>query len=423
MPPSSIHGPELPAHLARGLQRKRELEAAMLAAPNDGAPRAAYFELLASLAGSGSGLLWAHLPEVGAPLALRAGTPDIASLTAVFRDGGHRVELPHPPRRILLIGAYVGYVAVDLALRHPAAALLALEPLRDNFRLLAANVAPWERIRPVQIAAWHSKAMLNPIRRWQSDWSIQLSDEMLKSQKVIPALPLDDILAEQGWRHADMIVCDICGGERALFADPLRPWIRGCDTLLVRRYAAPGPGDDAAVDRAFPPATFERRMAGQLQVLTRRAPPPPVANPPEWLLLSPLPGLRPFSLLGVPPSPWGFFVFDGASCQLHPNPPGAEPTGVIFEVPRAGYTKLLAEITHAGPPGHDAVVFMALGVGADGAILARAEMPLIAFRTAPFEMALPGPDTVTRIVLRTAMAPGARSNANALARWLRPRLV
>ena len=99
--------PARPAAVAdREALRKAELEAALAAAPQDQALRALYFEHLARWAGTRSGLGWALLPELGAPVWFRAGTPDITALAAAFRDEAYAVPgLRATPLRIVVIGA------------------------------------------------------------------------------------------------------------------------------------------------------------------------------------------------------------------------------------------------------------------------------------------------------------------------------
>src|SRR5580698_2064360 len=125
------------------LMRKLELEAGMLAAPQDKALRAAYFDHLGRIAIAHTGLQTVALPEVGIPLYFRCGTPDIAVLANVFRDNALDFEMRPTPLRILVIGAYAGYSTVDIARRFPRAQILAVEPLADNFRLLALHTGAW----------------------------------------------------------------------------------------------------------------------------------------------------------------------------------------------------------------------------------------------------------------------------------------
>lgn len=416
--------PPAPRTVAEVFARKAALEAAMAANPDDPAPRAAYFELLGQIANSNSGLLWANLPELEAPLALRAGTPDLRALTRVFQDKALDIALPCAPRRILLIGAYAGYTAVDLARRYPAAEIAAAEPLPDNLRLLRLNTLAWPRIAVLPEAAWHSTALIGPSVRFQADWWVRLSDEGPDEFRVLPARPVPDLLALAGWDHADLIVCDCCGGEIEIFTGHNQAWLGELDAALVVQYPNSNPPAAPTLDSAFPEEVFERRQAGGYQVFTRRAPRTTgPARPAPLSLLRTGPGLKPFRLGGVPETGWGFFIFDGASCQLHPSGIDGQPSRAMFPVQEAGHVRFVSGILHAGLPGAFGVVFTAFVVGAGGTIAAQTSATLVSQQTGRLSLEIPPLPAPYHIVLQTTMASGAQNHRLAWARWLHPRLL
>ena len=72
--------------LQQALLRKNDLESAMLAAPDDAAPRRAYFDYLIRFSAGRTGLLHAVLPELGHPVMFRTGTHDVVALARAKRD-------------------------------------------------------------------------------------------------------------------------------------------------------------------------------------------------------------------------------------------------------------------------------------------------------------------------------------------------
>ena len=416
--------PSPPAGAVPPLVRKLQLEAAMFAQPQDRALRASYFELLGRIGTGHTGLLTALLPELGAPLYFRAGTPDIAVLADVFRDHALAFEMRPTPLRILVIGAYAGYSSVELARRFPRAQVLAVEPLADNFRLLSLNAAPWRQIRLANVAAWHHAGRLAPAVRVQADWSVRLNDEAEAAERTIPALPVQDILARAGWPGADLIVCDATGAEREIFADPLAPWLPAVDAVFVRLHEQAAPRATEWVTAALDATVFERRKVGEIDLFVRRVPRqalPPTA--PELPLLRGEPGLAPFALSDTPATSFGFFIFDGSNCQLHPNSPGGKPSRAVFVLRADGQRRFVAGIQHAGHPSGP-VMFGAGIQREDGSLAGHAEVVLQQRETGrlTFDCDAPLHGTV-RVILQTAMAPGAHSANFAWARWLNPKLV
>ena len=417
--------PLLAGGAQRAAPRKVELEAALAAAPQDRAVRAAYFEHLTRLAGTRSGLFWALLPELGAPLWFRGGTPDITALAASFRDDAYALPgLRATPQRIVVIGAYAGYAAVALARLHPRALLLAAEPLADNFRLLSMNTSPWRRIRVAQTALWHHATRLAAAGRLQADWAVRLTDEGLDADRTIPAMSLPELLGRAGWTHADMVVCDAAGSEREVFADTMAPWLRQLDVALVRSYDQLAVQARDAVAACFPDEAFTRRQHGAFDLFERRTPLtalPPL--PQEVFLIRAEPGGAAFRLQDVANFGWAFFIFDGSSCQLHPNPPGERPARASFPVRLDGHTRLAAGLVHAGNPGSPAIRFSALVQREDGTVLAEAAETVAGHGSDRLTLTLPeGLDAPALVVLETAMAPGAADNRMAWARFIDPRL-
>lgn len=419
-PPPPGSRPAAPPELVR----KLELEAAMLAAPQDAALRTAYFELLSRIAITHTGLQTALLPEVGAPLYFRCGTPDVAVLANIFRDNALAMQIRATPLRILVIGAYTGYSTVDLARRFPRAQILAVEPLADNFRLLALNTGAWRRIRCANVAVWHHATRLAAGLRYQADWAVRLQDEATDAERSLQAVSVKDILSRVGWAGADMVLCDASGAEREIFADPMAPWLNNLDVALVRLHEKVAPRATEWVEAALEPSVFEHRKLGDMELYVRRIPrqalPP---TPPELPLLRTEPGLTPFTLGDVPSASFGFFVFDGSNCQLHPNPPGGKIARALFVVRATGQRRFVSGVLHAGRPAAP-IVFSAAVQREDGSIAGRGEVTMASRENGRLLIDLGAPLVGTvRVVLLTAMAPGAANPNMAWARWLDPKLV
>jgi FkbM family methyltransferase len=415
--------PAPPAGAPPELLRKLELEAAMLAAPQDRGLRSAYFEQLGRIAISNTGLQTALLPELGAPLYFRCGTPDIALLANIFRDRALAFEMRPTPLRILVIGAYAGYAAVDLARRYPRAELLAVEPLADNYRLLALNTGAWRQIRIRNVAVWHHATRLAPTRL-QADWTVRLHDEAELADRGVPACSVSELLAQVGWNGADLVVCNACGAEREVFADPLAPWLVSLDAALVRLHESLAPRATEWVNAAFEPAVFEHRKIGEMELYVRRVPRqalPPA--PPELPLLRGAPGLTPLGLADVAATSFGFFVYDGDNCQLHPNHPGGKPARAIFTLRADGQRRFVSGVLHAGYPSAP-IAFTGAVQREDGTLAGHGEVVLKPRESGRLVLDLGGPlSGIVRVLLQTAMAPGAANANMAWSRWLGPKLV
>ncbi len=396
----------------------------MVAAPHDQALRASYFDLLMQFAVTRTGLTHALLPELGHPLYLRCGSSDAANLAQIFRDNAYGFALRATPLHILDLGAYAGYAAVYLARRFPRAQICCVEPCDSNFRMLTLNTAPYRRISTIQAAAWHSSSRLGVQARYFGDWGTQLLDRVPDAERTIQGRPVADLLAEAGWDHADYIKCDIEGSELAVFADPNARWLELLDVLAIETHDKIQPGCGDTVAACFDPMLFEKSRHGEVDLYERRTPLRAVAHQPprELHLINSEPGLFPIGLQDVSPAAWGFFTFDGDSCQLHPNVPGEKPARAIFPRTLGGHRRFVSTLHHAGHPAA-AISFTLIVERDDGSEVVRAEHALSSGDRTTLNVALPSLTGRHRFILQTAMAAGATHNYNAWARWLAPRVA
>jgi FkbM family methyltransferase len=406
------------------LIKKLEIEAAMHAAPQDRALRKAYFDHLGSLAVAHTGLLTAVLPEIGAPLYFRCGTPDIAVMASIFRDDALAFETRATPTRILLLGAYAGYTAVDLARRFPRARILAVEPLAENFRLLQLNTCMFPRIATRNVAAWHNPTRLAPTQRFQGDWAVRLHDEDIAEERTVEARSVAQLIDDAGWTGAEMVFCDASGAEREVFANPMAAWLTWVDVAVIGLHERVAPRATEWVNKALMAPVFQHRKLGGMELFERVVPKqalPPA--PPALNLIRAEPGLTRFVLADAVPTPYGFFVFGGTNCQLHPNPVGGKPARAVFILPAEGHRRFSAGVRHGGRYA-GTIVFAAAVQREDGTIAGQAAITLRPRITDRLRFDLDGPVTGTvRVILQTAMAPDADNANMAWAQWLDPKLT
>ncbi len=421
--PPPIAGPVQFSALQLELIRKAELEAAMFAAPLDGPLRAAYFDELVRFASVRSGLSHALLPEFGYPLALRCGTTDIVGLSRVFRDGAYGFPMRASPARILILGAYAGYSAVYLTARFPAAQILCVEPAPASYRLLEINTRPFRQIETLRSAVWHSATRLGVRSRNLGDWGQILHDQMPDADRSIVARTVPEILRLAGWDHADMVICDLPNIPAAVLADPRQRWMHMVDTFVA---SVPEPDFEAfstSLQACLDPALHDYVRHGDFHVFERRVPframvrPQPRPMP----LISAEPGLFPIGLQETPATPWGFFIFDGESCQIHPNEPGATPARAIFLRTLNGQARFTTTLLHAGRPAA-AITFSLIVAREDGGELVRHSWTLGPREREEVDIAMQPLHGPHHIVLQTEMAAGSMVNYNAWAQFLAPRL-
>lgn len=407
----------------RRLVDKATLECAMRAAPDDLTLRTAYLSLLRRLSAGHTGISFALFPEPAHPIYFRCGSNDLACLVDIFENGAYGIDMLASPARILDLGAHVGYAAIYLAHRFPTADILCVEPMSENFRLLLMNTLPYRQITARNCAVWRNATRLSGRKRL-GDFDVELTEDDGDQDRSLQAFGIADLLHLGGWPNADLIKCSISGSEAVVFADPTASWLNRLDALIVEL------GNDASVAVACTLATcfdlkcFTHRKAGGKRIFERKPAFRALVSPEpaEIWLINPLPNVLPMFLQDVSPMPWSFFVFDGHSCQLHPNNPGdGPPARAMFPRWFAGHARLVGAIRHAGelsPP----VRFLISIETEDGAIVAQRSFVLAESQAENFLVEFPALHGLHRVVLQTDMAAGQTVNANAWARWINLRI-
>jgi hypothetical protein len=417
-----------PGTLQAEILALHEAAGRLIAAPGDGALRAAYFAALSRFAGTRTGLGHALLPELGHPLAFRCATPDIGAMARSFRDGFAAFPLRSAPRRIMVLGAGCGYLTVALARRFPEAELAAVEPLVALQRLLVQNTAPYPRIRVLGAAVWHSASRIGPAREDAAGWSARFTDRLPLEARRVGAHTVGSLLDLMRWPGADLVVADFPGAAETLLAAPGQGWLTALDALAVVRHPELIGDPPAVLDAgrlgagAFAVTTHTVEHHAPVDVAERLVPRHlPVPGPPRLALVQEEPGLAPLRLEGTLREPWGFFLTGEGGFQLHPPAPGGTARA-LFARTLAGHTRLETGLAHAGRGG--AAIRFTVSLETDAGEVVASEMrTLAAGASARLVLGFAPATGRYRAVLATAMDEGAGSNAYAWARFLGPVLA
>lgn len=396
----------------------------MQAAPDDAALRADYIDCLQNLSAGHTGLSFALFPDYRAPVYFRCGSTDLENLLSVLIDQSYNFDFSVAPRRILDLGAYAGYAAIYFAMRFPEAEIFCVEPIAENCRILLLNTLPYRQITCRQAAGWRHAATLSSRSRHGGDAGTQLIAEPAHPTDQIVAFGINQLLRDRHWAAADLIKCDVVGAEAQIFADPTADWLNTLDALVIETYDDLMPGAGNYVAACFDPRRFHHAQYGRKHLYERTPPLTAdiISRPTPLWVINPDAGLTPIMVQDVAPVPWGFFVFTGACCQLHPNPPGDHPPArAHVALDLSGHTRLSGEIWHAGE--QSAPIDFTVEILTDaGAQLARQSYCLVEGEMRDITLEFAALYGRHWIVMQTTMAPAQPVNANAWARWLNLRL-
>ncbi|HLW78907.1 MAG TPA: FkbM family methyltransferase, partial [Terriglobia bacterium] len=193
------------------------------------------------------------------PVFVRPGTTDPVTLLHSCMREAYGKYLPAGPaasvRLIVDAGANLGDTTVWYLNRFPAATVIAIEPDRDNFRILSLNCAPYGTRAVLKRAAlWPDESARLTVGKSTMASAIEVSPGLPRSGPTgdaaasglgdaarldgpgveaaagaegddCPAVSLAGLMKEAGAAAIDIFKCDIEGAETPLFTENYEAWL------------------------------------------------------------------------------------------------------------------------------------------------------------------------------------------------------
>jgi len=403
------------------LKQKGSLEAALSNAECDAGTLMSYLGLLRQINRRYTGLLDFRWHDVPYPLYFRCGSTDLDNFVQIFGHREYDFAIPFRPRRILDLGAYVGYAAVFLALRFPESDIFCVEPSAANYRMLVLNTSAYPNIRHIESAVWSESGDLRFDRHTPGDWGMRLVDARTEDHKVVAALSLPDVLDRAGWDSVDFLKCDIEGAELKVFSHAQNLIASMVDCCAIETHDSGSPGSHAAVAACFQNSTFDHIRSGEYHVYMRRrinsrSMPVPVIH----VLRAPV-GIRAINLVNVPPEGWGYYTFDGVSCQLNAAPQEGAPTELTTTIELSGQSIFEAETMVENPMGFGVTFGLSMSDLSSNSPIVSASVNVNAGERHRWFYPVGALTGSFRVSLTTKMAPGSRTKHMVRSYWLDPK--
>lgn len=158
------------------------------------------------------------------PLILSDFHYDVMTLFQIFYAKEYEIDFDNPPEYIIDCGANIGLSAVYFANRFPKAKIIAIEPDRNNFRVLSKNVSYYHNIIPLNKAIWYRPTSIATIDTGHGGWAIQTKES--NSDNSIEGVTIKELLIKYNFPRIDFLKIDIEGAEQELFSDNYESWLK-----------------------------------------------------------------------------------------------------------------------------------------------------------------------------------------------------
>ena len=187
----------------------------------------------------------------GFDINLRAGTPDFS---VAIESLGREFEpvtagFAHENGALIIdAGGYIGTAAIKLATAYPACRIVCIEPSSENLELLKLNVAAYPNISVMKAALAANGtevALRDPGRKAWGFTIIAEPDQSDRVLETVPAVTIENILAQHGRERVFILKLDVEGAEAELFHNS-RGWMSRTDILIAELHEWLIEGSEAA---------------------------------------------------------------------------------------------------------------------------------------------------------------------------------
>jgi FkbM family methyltransferase len=206
-----------------------------------------------------------ELPIGGNLFHLRKGTTDLYTFRDVFLQDSMRFTGDGDLRPSCMVdcGAHIGCASLFFALRYPGARIVAIEPDKNNFEMLSANLERLDNIVRVNAAVWDTSARVRIANPGTNPTGLYVQEPGEIQGVDVSALTVPEIMEMAGTDHIDILKIDVEGAERRLFSSPdCHKWLSKVSVLIVELHDRLLPGCARALYRALDRYEYQQEGRG-----------------------------------------------------------------------------------------------------------------------------------------------------------------
>lgn len=186
-------------------------------------------------------------PDIRHKFFLRCYTSDVNTYHQVFVWKEYDFIAEENPKTIVDAGANIGLASIFLANRYPDARIIAIEPEKSNYEMLAMNTAPYPNITTVHAALWDKDEEIELVDPGYGKWGFMTRGGGSSGEVTgdlchkVKAMTVDSIMESFGLEKIDILKIDIEGAEREVFQCS-SSWLPKVDSMIVELHDRMKPG-------------------------------------------------------------------------------------------------------------------------------------------------------------------------------------
>jgi FkbM family methyltransferase len=175
------------------------------------------------------------LKHLSDPFFLRNKSYDVHIFYQIFIAQELNIDYAGNVFTILDCGANIGLASLYFQSRFPGAKIISIEPDEDNYLLLKKNTNPYINIIPLRTGVYGADCNLFLVDIGEGEASYRVMEKAsgYKVMSTIHCRTIDNIVAEFGFQHIDILKMDIEGSEYSCIIANDKQWVNNTRYLLV----------------------------------------------------------------------------------------------------------------------------------------------------------------------------------------------
>lgn len=201
--------------------------------------------------------------EFKEPIYLRTGTTDFSTFMEVIFGKAYEFPLNFIPEVIIDCGANIGLTSIYLKNKFPDARVFAVEPEKENFKILTANLSGYDNTTLYNNGIWNKKTMLKIEDSGLGEWGFMVTETNEMGPNTIPAISIKDIMHENNINIIDILKIDIEGSEKELFESGYEYWLPRTKIIIIELHDRLRMGASQSFFNALIQYKFSLTLRGQ----------------------------------------------------------------------------------------------------------------------------------------------------------------
>ena len=172
----------------------------------------------------------------------------------------YNIKFPFIPQTILDAGANIGLASVYFSYRYPQAAIVAIEPSKENFIVLEKNIERYANVKSYCKGLWNKDVYLEIINTDGVQNAFMVAETTMDNPAALPAISISTIMKEQNWDSIDILKIDIEGSEKEVFELNYETWLPKCKAIIIELHDNMKQGTSKSVFNAISKYNFSFDM-------------------------------------------------------------------------------------------------------------------------------------------------------------------